>query len=180
VERRRVSVGDFVRRGDPLFDLTAADALQAFLPFPETVGPALRPGLEVTLESPGAPGARVSGRIAELRPAVGRDSRALTAIVPVPNPGGWRDGATVQARVVVERRGDSVTVPAGAVVRRPVGEVVYVVREGTAAQRRVVLGVRVDGEVEVREGLGGGESVAVEGASYLTDGAAVRVVESAP
>jgi len=63
------------------------------------------------------------------------------------------------------------------VVRRPGGEVVYVVRDGKAWQRPVTLGVRADGEIEVREGLAGGESVAVEGAAYLTDGAAVRVAE---
>ena len=177
VERRLVSVGDFVRRGDPIFDLTADQELQAQLPFPETVSRALRPGMEVTLESPLVPGTRVTGQVTELRPAVGKGSRAVTALVAVPNPGGWRAGATVEARAVVERRTDAVTVPAGAVVRRPAGEVVYVVRDGKAWQRPVTLGVRADGEIEVREGLAGGESVAVEGAAYLTDGAAVRVAE---
>ena len=175
VERRLVSVGDFVRRGDPLFELTADQQLQAQLPFPEAVSRVLRPGMEVTLESPLVPGKRVSGQVSELRPAVGKDSRAVTALVQVPNPGGWRAGATVEARAVVERRPDAVTVPAGAVVRRPAGEVVYILRDGKAWQRPVTLGVRTDGEIEVREGLAGGETVAVEGAAYLTDGAPVRI-----
>jgi RND family efflux transporter MFP subunit len=180
VERRRVSVGDFVRRGDPMFDLTADADLQALLPFPETVSQVLRPGLAVTLASPIAPGITVSGRVAELRPVVGRGSRAVTAIVPLRNPGPWRDQATVEAEVVVERRPDAVVVPAGAVVRRPAGEVVYRVEEGRAAQRPVTLGVRVGDAVEVRAGLTGGEVVAVEGASYLTDGAPVQITGPRP
>jgi RND family efflux transporter MFP subunit len=180
VEQRRVSVGDFVRRGDPMFDLTADDDLQAFLPFPETVSQALHPGLEVTLASPIAPGTAVTARVAELRLVVGRGSRAVTAIVPLRNPGPWRDQATVQAEVLVERRPHAVVVPAGAVVRRPAGEVVYLLEQGRAVQRRVTLGVRVADAVEVLEGLAGGEAIAVEGASYLTDGAAVRVAGVPP
>jgi hypothetical protein len=39
-------------------------------------------------------------------------------------------------------------------------------------------GQRIDGLVEILEGLGGDETVAVEGAAWLTDGTKVRVAEA--
>ena len=44
------------------------------------------------------------------------------------------------------------------------------------AQRRVELGLRENGVVQVREGLEADESVVVEGAGFLADGDRVRVV----
>ena len=52
--------------------------------------------------------------------------------------------------------------------------------KGRAAQRRVTLGIRGEGRVEVLEGLREGEPVIVQGAYALPDGAAVRVEGSAP
>jgi multidrug efflux pump subunit AcrA (membrane-fusion protein) len=61
------------------------------------------------------------------------------------------------------------------VVRRPAGTVVYVIEEGRAVQRVVETGLQRDGVVEILSGLKAGERVAVDGAGFLTDGAAVEV-----
>lgn len=180
VEQRRVSAGDYVKRGDPLFLVTGGEGLRALLPFPETVAAQIKPGLAVTLTSPVAPGSRVRGTITELRPMVGKASRAVWAIVDMTNPGGWRPDATVVGEVVVAVRRGAVLVPDASVVRRPAGEVVYVIRDGRARQQVVTLGERRDGRVEIVSGLAAGEPVAAEGAAYLTDGALVRQAQARP
>lgn len=180
IEQRFVSAGDYVKRGDPLFMIAGAERLRAFLPFPETVAAQIKPGLAVTLTSPVAPASRVSGVIAELRPMVGKGNRAVWAIVDLDNPGDWRPDATVVAEVVAAVHRGAVMVPEASVVRRPAGEVVYVIRDARAEQRVVSLGERTDGLVEVVSGLSAGEAVAAEGAAYLTDGAAVRMAEVRP
>jgi len=53
--------------------------------------------------------------------------------------------------------------------------VVYVIEGGRARQRVVKTGHRRDGQVEILSGLKAGERVAVDGAGFLTDGAAVEV-----
>jgi RND family efflux transporter MFP subunit len=177
VERRHVSVGDYVHVGTPMVTVTDTRDLRAELPFPETVGYRLEVGQPVYLESPIAPGLTVQTVIEHIRPQVGAMSRALIAIADVENPGSWRPEATVKARAVVEERPAAVVVPLIAVVKRPAGEVVYRMddaAEGRVREQIVETGERQDGWIEVRSGLAAGDVVVAEGAYYLSDG--VRVV----
>ena len=180
VERRMVSAGDFVRRGTPVVQIATSTNLRALLPFPESQAPQLVPGLAVSLRSPVDPGRTASGTVAELRPAVGLADRAVWAIVDFENPGAWRPGATVFGEIVAATHAGAVVVPATSLVRRPAGEVVYAVEGGKAVQRVVTVGERLDGEVEIVAGVARGESVAAEGAAYLSDGARVRLAKDTP
>jgi membrane fusion protein (multidrug efflux system) len=60
-------------------------------------------------------------------------------------------------------------------VLRPAGKVVYSIENGTARQRVVETGMRQDGLQQILKGLNAGETVAADGAGFLTDGAAVAV-----
>ncbi len=175
VERRHVSVGDYVQPGTPMISVTDTVALRAELPFPETVAGRLAVGQAVILESPVAPGARQEARIDSIRPAVGELNRALVAIARIRNPGAWRPGANAYAQVVVDQRPGAVLVPYVSVVARPAGDVVYVVDGDRARQRPVEVGERQDGLVEIVSGLSGGETVVVDGARYLGDQAPIEV-----
>ena len=180
VESRKVSVGDHVKEGTPLFLIAQGGNLRAQLPFPETVARHLRAGMKVALVSPIAPDEKVSTVVTELRPMVGAGSRSITAVVDFPNPGAWRAGASVTGFVEIDVRQNALLVPESSIVRRPAGEVVYVVSEDKARQVIVRIGERKDGMAEILSGLSGPETVAVDGAAYLSDGAAVRTVKSAP
>jgi multidrug efflux pump subunit AcrA (membrane-fusion protein) len=117
----------------------------------------------------------VTATVADIRPMVGIGSNAIEAIVVFDNPGAWMPGASVRGRVVVERRERSNVVPESSVVQRPAGDVVYVIENDTAHERRVVTGVRRDGWVEVLSGLTEGATVATDGAGFLTDSTPVRI-----
>jgi len=180
VERRYVSVGDFVSVGKPLFTVTDTRDLRAELPFPETVGAQLRLGQLLYLESPVAPGVRVEAQVNQIRPQVGAMSRSLMAISDIENPGPWRPQATVEATVIVEQRADAVVVPLLSVVQRPAGDVVYLLSDtepSTVRQQTVEVGGRQDGWIEIRKGIEAGMRVVGEGAHYLSDGARVSVTE---
>lgn len=180
VERRHVSVGDFVQAGTPMISLTDTVALRAEMPFPETVAHQLRLGQPVILESPVAPGVRQSAQIDNIRPNVGELNRALVAIAQIENPGHWRPGADVYASVVVDRRPAAVLVPFMAVVERPGRQVVYLAEAGRARERVVQPGERQDGVIEIVDGLAGGETVVVDGARYLSDDAPIEVRDAQP
>jgi RND family efflux transporter MFP subunit len=116
--------------------------------------------------------------VTEVRPSVNPANRSITVIVDFDNPGGWRPGASVRADVVLAVRQNAVTVPQVAIVRRPVGDVVYVINDGKAEERPVKRGLRSGKMVEVLEGLKAGEVVAVDGAGFLTQGGSVDVAGS--
>ena len=176
VERRLISVGDFVSPGTPVVTIVGKGSLRVVLPFPERLSGELKPGLAVTLDQPARPGQTVTGTITEVRPMVGTNNRAVEALVELPAGSDWPPGGSVTARVVLASR-DGVVVPAGSVVRRPAGDVVYVVRDDKVAERKVTVGIRTAERAEVLAGVEAGETVVLSGAGFLTDGALVIVRE---
>jgi len=179
VEVQIVAAGDYVKVGDPLFKLVGTQRLHAHLPLPESANRSIRPGLKVRLSVPSAPDKIVDAKIDEIRPTVGAQNRALDAIVKFDNDGSFRGGGSVTARIVLALREKALTVPEQSVVLRPAGKVVYVLAEQdgklVAQQRPVETGIRQDGYYEIVKGVAAGDRVAVDGAGFLTDNAAVAL-----
>jgi len=175
IQHRYISTGDFVKRGAALFEITRPELLQAWLPYPETVALKIRVGQPAKIYSPLTPGEFVLGSITQLQPSVGAGSRAVMAIVNLEDPGNLRPKATLSGKVLIETRQQAVMVPVISVVRRPAGELVYVINGDKAKARLVKTGHHQNGLVEITSGLKGGETVAVDGAAFLTDGAFVTV-----
>ena len=177
VEERYVAEGDYLKVGNPLFKIITDQYLRVILPFPENVASRLRVGLSVKLSSPLTPGIELDSTINEIRPSVNTKSRSIGVIVDIKNPGAWKPGASINGIVIIAQKPNTIMVPDQSVVRRPAGEVVYIIEENTARQRIVKTGLRIDDLLEIENGLNGGETVAVDGASYLTDNASVQVRE---
>ena len=177
VQRRFITPGDFVRRGQALFEITRPDKLQAWLPYPETVALKVRIGQTAKIYSPLTPGVFASGKITDLQPTIGDGSRAVMAIVDLENHGDLRPGATLSGQVLVETRAQAVMVPNISVVRRPAGHLVYVINGDKAEARLVETGHNEGGLIEIISGLNGTETIATDGAAFLTDGAVVNVAE---
>jgi RND family efflux transporter MFP subunit len=68
-----------------------------------------------------------------------------------------------------------VMVPKDAVAERDGNKVVFEIREGRAKARAVVTGVERQGQVVVREGLSGGETLVLKPGDAVKDGVAVKV-----
>lgn len=179
IESQLVAAGDYVKLGDPLFQLVSNQRLRAHLPFPESAAPRLARGQLVRLGSPLAPGRVFEAKISEIRPVVAAGSRALDVIVDLAGAGVLRAGGTVNASVLIAAKEAALVVPEQSVVLRPAGKVVYaVVADGDkqkAQQRVVQTGAKKNGVIEILAGLRDGETVVEDGAGFLTDGAAVAV-----
>lgn len=177
IETQIVAPGDYVKVGDPLFKLVSNKRLRAHLPFPETAAAKMRRGLPVRITSPQVPGKVVEGEIDDIRPSVTESSRALDVIARFDNRQGLLSGGTINASVVVDRKQNVIVVPEQSVVLRPAGKVAYVVVDGKAQQRVVETGAKQAGVIEILNGLTDGETVALDGAGFLTQGAPVSVQE---
>jgi RND family efflux transporter MFP subunit len=150
--------------------------MRVVLPFPERLSGQLKPGLAVMLDQPAHPGKVVAGTITEVRPMVGTNNRAIETLVDLPAGTDWPAGSSVTARLVLASR-EGVVVPAGSVVRRPAGDVVYVLEGDKAVEHKVTIGIRTSERAEVLSGVAAGATVVLSGAGFLTDGALVAVRE---
>jgi hypothetical protein len=147
------------------------------LPFPLEVAQRIRIGQAVTLTSFAAPDRRYTGRVREIRPALIATTLSRDVIVMVPGASGFRPQGSIKGEIVMGTQRGAITVPEQALVQRPAGDVVYVMEGDVARERRVVPGIVRAGRIEIREGLTGDETVAVDGAALLSEGAKVRIAE---
>ncbi len=87
----------------------------------------------------------------------------------------------VNMKLELERLDAAVTVPQSAVQRGTPGTYVYVVTaEKNASLRKIQLGPVIGDRVVITSGLKEGESIVVDGADKLRDGAPVTTVQAAP
>lgn len=177
IDSRLVSLGDYLRPGTPVFTLAETDRLQARLPVPEVAGGKLENGQQVEisiatdLENP------VFTVIREIQPVITAGARSLILLADVAAGDKRYPGATVRARVLIGENPEAVMVPAISIVRRPAGDVVYLIFGNRAEEQVVHRGQSQDGKIEISSGLEGAETIATEGAGFLTDGAIVRIAQ---
>lgn len=179
VEERLAAQGDYIKLGDPLFRLISNKHLRAHLPFPESAAPRLKVGMPVKISSPLSPEVVIEGTVEDIRPSISQGNRTIDVIARFDNPGALKSGGSIDAAVITDRKEQAVLVPEQAVVLRPAGKVVYLINEGKAKQQIIEAGSKHGGMIEVTKGLNGGETLALDGAGFLSEGATVNVKETA-
>ena len=158
----------------------AARAPTVRLPFPAHVARNLKIGQKITLSSFENPDQSTQGHIVEIRPGLNTSTDSMEVIAEVGNDRRWNPSGSLRGEIVMAVNKGALVVPEQAVVIRPAGAVVYSVEKAAVKAHTVVTGVSRDGLVEIRSGLKAGDTVAVDGASLLTDGAKVSINNPAP
>ena len=179
VQKQIVSVGDFVKVGDPLVQIISKQNLRAHLPLPENIAAKIRPGIKVRLTTPTSDKVVIS-TIRELKPMIGETNRSIDVIADVSNESGWQPGASVKGEIILGEHANAVLIPEQSLVLRPAGEVIYAIKNNVAIQKIVKTGLRQDGKIEILEGLNANEIIAKDGASFLTDQAKVNIESAKP
>lgn len=179
VEEQLAAEGDYIKLGDPLFRLISNARLRAHLPFAESAAPRLRVGMPVRIASPLSPEITITGQVEDIRPSVSEGNRTIDVIARFDNPGPLKSGGSVDASVITGQKEQAVLVPEQAVILRPAGKVVYLINEGKAKQQIVEVGSKQGGMIEIIKGLNGGETLALDGAGFLSENATVHVKETA-
>ncbi len=118
----------------------------------------------------GAGTAPMSGVIDNVAGVVNPDTRAVSARVVVPNPGGvLKKQMYVRVRIRSLQASHGLTAPASSILRDDENlPFVYVADpKGGFARRRVTLGARAGDQVEIAEGLHAGERIVSDGGLFL-------------
>jgi RND family efflux transporter MFP subunit len=177
IESKPVDTGDYLRIGDPIVQIVSKQMLRAHLPFPEQIGPQLKPGLTVRLKTPTSD-TTIETVIRELKPLITEGNRTIDVIADVKNVEGWQPGASVTGTVVLGKLPAAMMIPEQSLVLRPAGEVVYVVRDNIAYQTIIKTGLRQNGLIEILSGLNANDNIVVDGAGFLTDKAPVKIAKN--
>jgi HlyD family secretion protein len=175
VSERQAAVGQYLPAGAPVVTLVRTHPLRLRLPVPEREAGLVRTGQIVHLSVEGDPD-KYQGRVARLSPAIAESSRTLMIEAEVPNNQGvLRPGSFAKAEIVIESGQRVVTVPQDAIVTFAGIEKVLTVAKGTAVEKRVRTGRRIDDRVEIIEGIAAGDEVVVRPGN-LVAGEPVQVV----
>src|SRR5215510_14022787 len=155
VVKRRVSAGEYVRPGTPLFDLVDDDPLKLRGDVPERFAEEVAVGQPVQIKVDAYPDTVFDGRLMRVSPAANAENRSITVEAEVPNPERkLKAGFFASANIVTRADDQALVVPETAVINFAGVTKLFVVRDDIAYERHVRVGERDDqGLVEVIEGL---------------------------
>ena len=164
----KISPGANIVQGDQLLRIVAVDNVYVLANVPESETHRLAQLAGAEVETPGPNSTFPAGRLISKGSFIDPQSRTLSVIYDVPNPGRrLAVGASVFVRLFLNGRSKGVTVPESAIVDDGGRPVVFVQHDGESFSRRAVkTGIREGDLVQLTEGLKPGERVVTRGA-YL-------------
>jgi len=177
VSDRFIKVGNTISVSDPAFHITDLDPLLAYLFVPEREFRKLRPGqtADVTLDA--IPGDAYQAEILRISPVVDPQTGTFKVTLAVADSEDrLKPGMFGRFQIVYDRRENAVMVPRMAIVEDDGKNAVYVVEQGVAQRRSVQTGYSRGENVEILDGLAGGEQIITIGQAGLADGATVDVI----
>lgn len=159
IRERRASMGEFLAAGAPVVTIVRLHPLRLRLELPERDAVGIRQGQTVRVIVDGEEGQDYTGRVARLSPAFQEQSRTLIVEAEVDNQQGkLRPGSFVKVEIQTVSTDDVVMVPSAAIVTFAGIQKVFLVKDGKAVEKNVIVGRRSEDWVVV-EGLDAGVPV---------------------
>jgi len=179
--RRNIERGDLGAPGTPAFVL--ADTRMAKVTFgaPDMTIGALKVGQPIDVTTESMPDRTFRGQVARIAPSADPKTRNFDIEIHIDNASNELKPGMVASLEITRGAAPLLAIPLDAVIRpknapSPDAYAVYVVADGKAKARNVVLGEPMGNLVALRGGLNRGEQVIVSGPALLVEGQAVRVV----
>lgn len=161
--------GDIPAPGDPLLRVVDVSVLVTRHRIPSSDADAITVGDPARVEDR----PDVDGRVRRVPVQADPVSRLVEVEVEFPADAGLRPGSFASVEILVDRVEDAVRIPRDALR----DEGVWVVEDDRAVLREVEVGLTGRDEIQVLSRVEAGESVVVEGAALLSEGARVRRVD---
>ncbi|MDE1163120.1 MAG: efflux RND transporter periplasmic adaptor subunit [Acidobacteriaceae bacterium] len=176
-----VSAGAGVTSGSKeIFDIAAVNTLRVYVNIPQVYSPDAKNGAVATLTLPQYPGRKFEGKLVRSSDAVDPTTRTLLAEVDVNNKNGeLLPGSYTEVHLHTATLVPALIVPVSALILDPDGLKVGVVdAQNKAHLIKVTSGRDLGSTVEILNGLSADQKVISNPPDSLTDGEAVRVVNS--
>jgi RND family efflux transporter MFP subunit len=171
VLRRDGEVGETARPEDVLFWIGRDSPLRIEAEVDEEDIPLVTVGQPALIKADAFSGRILDGTVADITPKGDPVNKSYRVRIGLPPETPLMIGMTVESNIVVRREDAALLVPQGALS----GGHVFVLVEGRAVRRAVVMGVVGQGVVEIRDGLAEGDTVVIDPPAALNDGSPVRL-----
>jgi membrane fusion protein, multidrug efflux system len=175
---RKVSVGTFLRGGQPITELANIDDIRVTFSAPERFVSRLAAGAEVTVSTSAFSGLALKGNILVIDPVIDLTTRSARVVARVQNSGRrFRPGMSANVSAVLGSRPSALTIPNEAVFGSGNQSFVFIVKpDSTVARVPLTLGTRMPDAVEVLDGVKAGMTVVRAGHQKLFDGGKVMPI----
>lgn len=170
VTDRPVYPGEMASNSGPIITVMNLSQIVARAHVDQQQASQLKVGDSATIAMPGQPGA-LKGRVSLVSPALDPNSTTVEVWVQASNPGDrLKPGTSVRVEMVAQAVPHAIVIPAEALVTSPEGDssVIVLDTDNKPHKKKVKVGIRDAGKVQVREGLQGGERVVTAGAFALS------------
>ncbi len=180
VSERHVKLGQTVQLGERLFRVTDPTPLKAEVFVPERELQRLKVGQPASIQLDALGGRAFPAVVSLVSPTIDAKTATFKVTLEIDDKAGLvKPGMFARVGIVFERRANALTIPRAAMLEADGQTTVFVVADGKARQREVVLGLSNGANVEITSGISATEQVVVVGQNGLKDGNAVRVVSLA-
>jgi membrane fusion protein (multidrug efflux system) len=179
ITQRNVDLGSLVvAGGQPLFQIEAVDPMRVFVKVPQPFALSVHEGETARISIRQLPAHAFDGRVTRTAGTLDPASRTLNTEIDVPNPNGQLlGGMFADVSIAVELQHRLVRVPASAVITDARG--VHVATVDRSARIKLVAvqrGLDNGADIDLVDGLEGGERVLVNPGADVSDGIRVEAV----
>jgi multidrug efflux pump subunit AcrA (membrane-fusion protein) len=160
--------GESAPQGAPVVTVMDLSAVIARAHLSQTDAAQLSVGNDANIVLPGVE--PVAGKVTQISPALDQGGTTVEVWVQANNPdGALRAGASVRVELIARTVPDALLIPQRAVLTAPTGTnyAIVIDNDNKPHLRKVSVGIRDSGNVQVREGLENGQRVATTGAYEL-------------
>ena len=185
ITQRAVDKGQFVGGAaeKPLLVVDRTDKLRVVVDVPELDAPLVTVGENgdvVTLKVQSLGGREFIGKVSRTGWSYDETNHSLRTEIDIANTDGvLRSGMYASASILLEQRGDVLTLPLAAIVREGSDVFCCAVVEGKIERMRLELGLRSGDDIEIISGLQATDNVVLARAAGLRVGQEVSLIEPA-
>jgi HlyD family secretion protein len=170
VTDRPVYPGEMASNSGPIITIMNLSQVVARAHVDQQQASQLKVGDAAAISVPGQPGA-LKGKVSLVSPALDPNSTTVEVWAQASNPGDrLKPGTSVRVEMVAQAIPHAIVIPAEALLTSPEGDASVIVldTDNKPHKKKVKVGIRDGGAVQVTEGLQGGERVVTVGAFALS------------
>lgn len=174
VQQRFVNPGEYMTAGAKLLEVVDVHPLKLRTPIPERYARMARIGLPMQVEVDALPGEKFSGKLTRIAAGVDHATRSLLVEAEIPNPQGkLRPGYFAHVTGVMGEE-TVLFIPRSGVYRYAGVERIFIIQDNKVTSREIKTGIEEGNFIEIAQGLGESEQIAVSAIDRLADGMTVQ------